>query len=124
MATITVNASDIQSHLDDDNVDIIGFEWNKYHGSATAEFEVSADLTYEDDDYVDLADFEEVQKELEDLRGEYEALEEVSAAQQLRIADLEVEAADLETTRVHLNKVVADLKAQLVKANTPWYKKF
>jgi hypothetical protein len=74
MATITISAEDLQSHLDDGNVVVVGFEWNKYHGAPSVEVEVTADYTIEDDEYVTADKYEKVADELALLQEEHTLL--------------------------------------------------
>jgi len=62
MATITVPASNVEDHLNESGTfNIQSFEWTKYGTEPDISFSVDQDLIFDDDDLIDIEEYNELE---------------------------------------------------------------
>ena len=74
MATVTIFASDIETHLDETGVDAYSFTWGQNQAKPEIEFTVTEDLVLEFPDLIEKEEFDEQEAELAQLRSDFEEL--------------------------------------------------
>ncbi len=103
MAKIVIDASDVQNFIDDNTeTRVTGFSWSEFRGITDVEvnIEVSDDLTFDDDRYVDVDVFDEVKNELE------VALDEIAVLSE----EKELLIAALDNANILLDEVLTEIQ--------------
>jgi hypothetical protein len=122
MATIRVDSNTLQEHFDDScEVKVTGFSWSKYGGGVSdveTELEVGEDLHYEDDDYIEIEEYNELKDNLREMTDEYQESQDELVTVQAEVALLKVE---LEVTKNKLVLAALEL-SKIVPVKKPWYK--
>jgi ribosomal protein L29 len=117
MATIRVDSNTIQDHFDEScAVKVTGFSWSEYNGIRDVEYDldVSEDLVYDDDDYIEFEEYNELKDKLQEMTDEFQESQD-----ELATVKAELEMAKLE--REHLDIQVKALIA-VINTKTAWYK--
>lgn len=114
MATIRIDSEMIEEYFADEcHVEVTSFSWGKYNNKPDCEYEIvtEGDLEYEDDDYVDKEEYDQLKTEYEESQDELVTVQ----------AELALLKFDLETANNKL--VLAELElSKIVPIKTPWYK--
>ncbi|PPD55507.1 MAG: hypothetical protein CTY12_00595 [Methylotenera sp.] len=112
MATIKVDMSQIEDHFPQrDSIIITSFSWSKggYNSDPDIEWEFDSsigDLEYDDEDYVDVDEFNKLREDYEMLDREYDRVKE--------------QCDKFETEVDRLERVVAELTIQLNTKKSFW----
>lgn len=120
MATIRIDSDTIQEHCEDTmEVKVTGFCFSKYSGISDIEYdlEVGEDLTYDDDDYIEIEEYNELKDKLQEMTDEFQESQDELATVQAEVALLSIE---LEVTKSKL--VLAELELSTPIIKKPWYK--
>ena len=109
MTIITIPRDEIQTYLDNNPNVVYSFSWSNQHQAPDIEFDVRDDFEYETNDFIEQADFDALEKDLELLEEKYDTLKtEMATMEEVKDAEIEL-----------LKKKVAELEKA---ASKPFWK--
>jgi hypothetical protein len=104
MATIVIDRDTLQDHIETEcKIEVTSFGWSTYHGVTDVEYDtrVKEDLVYEDDAFVTIEEYSDMEQTCKQVMEELDTLEETSAKKIKELTDKVNElSAQLESSKV------------------------
>jgi FtsZ-binding cell division protein ZapB len=124
MATIRIDSSTLQDHFEDScSINVTAFGWSTYSGVTDVEYdvEVGDELAYDDDDYIEIEEYNELKDSLQEMVDEFEKSQDELATVQAELVEMKA-AWDYQIAQGALKEAQIQALMAVIAAHKPWYK--